>query len=378
MAQPQTSRRLSTFFVYVTMAAYWFAPIRTCPVNCTCVSDPFMVVVCSGQGFTTIPKEIPKNTVTLNLAYNKISVLDLRTLYDLESLERVDFSSNEIKTIHGSFESFKKLYIIDLSRNNIEAIPWTTFRNVLPQMNVLHLGGNPFNCDCNQRDTDQCDCSGDIFQCTCTCTMQWLQEQVKEYPNLGWDVTCQNPVTVRGKAIEEVTFMPHGYPVGNGVAEVPQNNEQGEHYNEENGQTVGNLVRALEVFDDGAIDEDKFDFFLQSSEVTSQNPEETSNQGPVHYNNEDIPEETRTFLRLIASKLNLDLFPLENEEAEAQRLKKITSYQTRSMLEGSSGSPGFDKNGNAILLHKRVPVRHRRRSTPRKSGYKYTLKGRLY
>ncbi|CAH1248843.1 DMBT1 [Branchiostoma lanceolatum] len=84
-----------------------------------------------------------------------------------------------------------------------------------------------------------------------------------------------------------------------------------------------NLVRALESFDDGAIDEDKFDFFLESSEMRAENPGEPTNKEPVHYNNEDIPEDEQTFLRLIASKLKLDLFPLENEQAEAQRLKKI-------------------------------------------------------
>ncbi|XP_035662084.1 uncharacterized protein LOC118406261 [Branchiostoma floridae] len=207
MARPYTGSHLSTtFFVGVTMAAYLIAPIRTCPVNCTCTPDPFMVVICNGQDFTEIPENIPKNTVTLSLSYNKITILDLRTLYGLESLERVDFSSNKIKTIHGSFESLKNLYIIDLSNNNIEVIPWTTFGN-LSQMNLFKLTGNPFNCKCDQG-KDLCDCSGNIFRCTCN--MQWLQVQVQKYPTLSWDVTCENPAKVRGKSIEVVTFVPHG------------------------------------------------------------------------------------------------------------------------------------------------------------------------
>ncbi|CAH1277381.1 Hypp9591 [Branchiostoma lanceolatum] len=51
--------------------------------------------------------------------------------------------------------------------------------------------------------------------------------------------------------------------------------------------TVGNLVKALEAFDDGAIDEDKFDFLLEPPKVTPQNKEEPINKEPRHYDNEE-------------------------------------------------------------------------------------------
>ncbi|XP_078620803.1 uncharacterized protein LOC144887442 [Branchiostoma floridae x Branchiostoma japonicum] len=514
MAFLHTGDRLSTFFVGVTMAAYLIAPIRTCPVNCTCTPDPFMVVTCNDKGFTELPEEIPKNTVTLSLSYNKITILDLRKLYDLESLKRVDFSSNKIKTIYGSFESFKNLFIIDLSYNNIEVITWKTFGN-LSQINLFKLTGNPFNCDCNQWNTDLCDCSEDILKCTCN--MQWLQVQVQKYPTLSWDVTCENPAKVRGKTIEEVKFTPYwcetkyhrivgltvgvglpvlvliitaivllcrrrpyrcwntcrrrrmlgeSYshlktaegdslspsarkneadrenarngedttahrrpePVGNDEAEIHSENEQDgpeeenkvdqpvevhcpdepevypdqenivnpehrsvserlppeianmvvteqllntlamnlgnewenlaidlglkraevETIKEDNTgktnvqklnmllawkakqktkATIGHLVKALEVFGEGAIDEDKYNFFLEPSEATDQDPEEPSNTGPQRYDIKDLPQESQEFHRLIASKLKINLFPLADKEAETQRLKNISEWK---------------------------------------------------
>ncbi|XP_035661701.1 uncharacterized protein LOC118405955 [Branchiostoma floridae] len=61
--------------------------------------------------------------------------------------------------------------------------------------------------------------------------------------------------------------------------------------------------------------------------VTTQNPEDPSNTGPQRYDNEDIPQETQAFLRLIASKLKINLFPFADKEAETQRLKKISEWK---------------------------------------------------
>ncbi|KAI8496084.1 hypothetical protein Bbelb_259250 [Branchiostoma belcheri] len=53
------------------------------------------------------------------------------------------------------------------------------------------------------------------------------------------------------------------------------------------GATVGNLVRALEAYDD-TIDEDKFDFFLdETPEEPSNNTQISETSGPRHYQNED-------------------------------------------------------------------------------------------
>ncbi|XP_066264584.1 uncharacterized protein [Branchiostoma lanceolatum] len=323
MARPHTGT-LSMLLIYVTIAAYWFTPIQTCPVNCTCVAQPFMVVLCSGQGFTTIPKNLPKNTVTLNLAYNKITVLDLRKLYDLESLERVDLSSSEVKTIHGSFELFKNLSIINLSQNNIESILWTTFGNVLSRISVLHLGDNPFNCDCNKWDTDLCDCSGNIFRCTCN--IQWLKEHVEKYPSLGWDIKCESPASVRGKAIIDVTIMPHGcetkYQTIVGLA----------------GSlfliAIVGLIVTLICRKKVSCCHSKTQGGSYSRLETETPPARASPSPSVRMSGTDEEEapnaaEKRTFLRLIASKLKLDLSPLDNEEDEVQRLlKKISEWKT--------------------------------------------------
>ncbi|XP_078702614.1 uncharacterized protein LOC144928286 [Branchiostoma floridae x Branchiostoma belcheri] len=196
----------AALFIFTTIAAYLISPIRSCPTNCTC-SDTYgeMVVACGGEGFTSIPDptRLPRNTKILNLSHNKITVLDLRVLYELASLERVDISSNEITTIHGSLERFKKLFVIDLSQNKIESIHWKTFGNILAQFNTFKLGGNPFNCDCDPGNSDLCDCNSGNGS-YCMCNMKWLQEHVEKYPNLSWDITCQNPVAFRGKPIEDV------------------------------------------------------------------------------------------------------------------------------------------------------------------------------
>ncbi|CAO2605989.1 Leucine-rich repeats and immunoglobulin-like domains protein 1 [Lemmus lemmus] len=133
-----------------------------CAAACTCAGDS---LDCSGRGLTTLPRDLPSWTRSLNLSYNKLSEIDSGVLEDLTNLQEVYLNNNEltaipslgaasahvvslflqhnkIPSVDGSqLKSYLSLEVLDLSLNNITEIRSSCFPNGL-HIRELNLASN--------------------------------------------------------------------------------------------------------------------------------------------------------------------------------------------------------------------------------------------
>ncbi|KAH0502448.1 Leucine-rich repeats and immunoglobulin-like domains protein 1, partial [Microtus ochrogaster] len=133
-----------------------------CAAACTCAGDS---LDCSGRGLTTLPRDLPSWTRSLNLSYNKLSEIDSGGFEDLTNLQEVYLNNNEltaipslgaasahvlslflqhnkIPSVDGSqLKSYLSLEVLDLSLNNITEIRSSCFPNGL-RIRELNLASN--------------------------------------------------------------------------------------------------------------------------------------------------------------------------------------------------------------------------------------------
>ncbi|XP_057620860.1 leucine-rich repeats and immunoglobulin-like domains protein 1 [Chionomys nivalis] len=133
-----------------------------CAAACTCAGDS---LDCSGRGLTTLPRDLPPWTRSLNLSYNKLSEIDSGVFEDLTNLQEVYLNNNEltaipslgaasahvvslflqhnkIPSVDGSqLKSYLSLEVLDLSLNNITEIRSSCFPNGL-RIRELNLASN--------------------------------------------------------------------------------------------------------------------------------------------------------------------------------------------------------------------------------------------
>ncbi|XP_036373471.1 leucine-rich repeat and transmembrane domain-containing protein 2 [Megalops cyprinoides] len=169
-----------------------------CPSACVCNSTE---VDCSGRGLVALPTlSLPPGTRTLLMPNNRLSSLPADTFANLTSLERLDLSNNFLDNLPASlfrelgnltdlelrnnsltaldrelFQGLSQLRRLDLSLNGLSSVPlgllddlqgltWLSLATnrlhalerpafePLANLQFLHLGGNPWECDCNLRD----------------------------------------------------------------------------------------------------------------------------------------------------------------------------------------------------------------------------------
>ncbi|XP_032893166.1 asporin [Amblyraja radiata] len=135
----------------------------TCPLNCVC---QVRVVQCSDAGFKSVPANIPKGTVMLDLQNNKINEIKEGDLKNLPSLYALFLVNNQISKIHPkAFRSIKHLKLLYLSWNLLPQIPNNLPTSILELridgneikkiqkgdfqgmkfLHVLEISGNPFD-----------------------------------------------------------------------------------------------------------------------------------------------------------------------------------------------------------------------------------------
>ncbi|CAH1249626.1 SLIT2 [Branchiostoma lanceolatum] len=181
-------------FVALSVSRTWCA--SSCPPNCSC--EEYVVelnVVCSGNGSKTIPDDLPLDTTYLTLTGFKLPVLDLRVFGGLKKLRGLRLVSDEIAQIEGTLEMFTYLHEVDLSKNKLTSVSPRTFGNTAKSLGLVDLDGNPFHCDAHcgglLSDSEQCDCSINMFDCICN--IEWLKEQVKQRPSVWVGIRCHVP-----------------------------------------------------------------------------------------------------------------------------------------------------------------------------------------
>jgi Leucine-rich repeat (LRR) protein len=102
----------------------------------------------SHNQITTVSRDFFKNLSnlkTLLLSDNRLSEFDSKTFSDLMKLERLDLSSNSI-SIDKAFIEHDNLLELNLDKCNLEEIPAESFEE-LKNLETLTLSDNPFNSD---------------------------------------------------------------------------------------------------------------------------------------------------------------------------------------------------------------------------------------
>ncbi|XP_046914205.2 slit guidance ligand [Dermatophagoides farinae] len=189
-----------------------------CPYQCSCQDG---VIDCRNRNLTRIPNFIPDNAIEIRLEQNSITEVPSRAFSSYRQLGRIDLSKNNISRIaedafhglkslnalflfgneitdlpealfkglaniqllllnknrikclrRGIFADLKHLNLLSLYDNNIQSLAEGIF-DPLINIQTLHLGRNPFICDCNLR---------------------WLSNYLRERPNLETsDARCEEP-----------------------------------------------------------------------------------------------------------------------------------------------------------------------------------------
>lgn len=114
--------------------------VQGCPSGCQC-SQP-QTVFCTARQGTTVPRDVPPNTVGLYVFENGITTLDTGSFAGLPSLQLLDLSQNQIASLpSGVFQPLANLSNLDLTANRLHEITNETFHG-LRRLERLYLGKN--------------------------------------------------------------------------------------------------------------------------------------------------------------------------------------------------------------------------------------------
>ncbi|XP_077436384.1 leucine-rich repeat-containing protein 3 [Vanacampus margaritifer] len=124
------------------------ASASSCPSGCHCTEKSGMTVVqCMSRNLAQIPPDLPRDTVALILASNHITKIPNHAFRELNYLQELDLSNNDIETVevaafHGLADS---LLVLDLANNRIQSVPKEAFAHLRAKIN---LSNNPWHCEC--------------------------------------------------------------------------------------------------------------------------------------------------------------------------------------------------------------------------------------
>ncbi|OWK11114.1 VASN [Cervus elaphus hippelaphus] len=114
--------------------------VQGCPSGCQC-NQP-RTVFCTARQGTTVPLDVPPDTVGLYVFENGITTLDTGSFAGLPGLQLLDLSQNQIASLPGGvFQPLANLSNLDLTANRLREITNETFRG-LRRLERLYLGKN--------------------------------------------------------------------------------------------------------------------------------------------------------------------------------------------------------------------------------------------
>uniref|UniRef100_A0A8C5JZY2 Vasorin n=1 Tax=Jaculus jaculus TaxID=51337 RepID=A0A8C5JZY2_JACJA len=114
--------------------------VQGCPSGCQC-NQP-QTVFCTARQATTVPQDVPPDTVDLYIFENGITTLDVGSFAGLPGLQLLDLSQNQITSLPGGiFQPLVNLSNLDLTANKLHEITNETFRG-LRRLERLYLGKN--------------------------------------------------------------------------------------------------------------------------------------------------------------------------------------------------------------------------------------------
>uniref|UniRef100_A0A183K592 LRRNT domain-containing protein n=1 Tax=Schistosoma curassoni TaxID=6186 RepID=A0A183K592_9TREM len=182
----------------------------SCDGICDCSIEG--VANCQSRGLKSIPNDLPKDIMELNLDHNELTSLPLDAFINYKNLRKIVLDNNRISYIHpqafnnlrelsslymssnelGSlpsrlFSQLSNLKILHLSNNRIQTFPRNSFED-LRRLKYLYLVHNPLICDCQ--------------------LAAWLPAFLieKEAGGTQW-ARCAEPLNVQGRHVREL--LPH-------------------------------------------------------------------------------------------------------------------------------------------------------------------------
>ncbi|XP_053733486.1 leucine-rich repeat-containing protein 3-like [Synchiropus splendidus] len=123
-------------------------PVMTCPLSCHCIEKNGMKMVqCMSRNLEAIPPDLPRDTAVLLLAFNHITHIPRHAFRDLNYLQELDLSNNDIETVDvGAFQGLSEsLLVLNLANNRIESVPKEAFTRLRARISLSH---NPWHCEC--------------------------------------------------------------------------------------------------------------------------------------------------------------------------------------------------------------------------------------
>jgi hypothetical protein len=127
----------------VTIAAFLVLRSVTvcmeCPGFCECRDE---ALKCRSASLASVPSDLSGKTVSIDLSFNRISILDKNSFDNMPRLDTVVVSDNIIKLVNPEvFWGLQDLRHLDMHNNNIDYIHPNTFRNN-PSLSKLDLSRN--------------------------------------------------------------------------------------------------------------------------------------------------------------------------------------------------------------------------------------------
>ncbi|KAH9644943.1 hypothetical protein HF086_010151 [Spodoptera exigua] len=182
--------------------------IKPANINCTCIPERLefsgdvitnlVAVDCSQRNLTSLPTDLPHNTVKLNVSYNNIT--SLQTVADdptYEHLRQLILDHNDIPYIL-ELEGTKfidNFMLFSIAYNKLKTIHTYVLSNRFYKTGLaLLIAGNYINCDCNTEKT----------------LKPWLLENFKNIPDYKM-LLCDDKVPVVDLVESQVCHTPRDW-----------------------------------------------------------------------------------------------------------------------------------------------------------------------
>jgi len=200
-----------------------------CPDPCKCSHG---VVDCRNLGLTQVPTDIPSDTVELRLENNQITEIGPHAFQTASQLKRIDLSRNKLRNVSAqAFASNKKLTALILFDNELLTLPSLTLAG-LSDLNMILLNKNNISClsvdvfkhqnkllllslyDNNLRTLPK-----NIFKKLtslasihlgsnpwfCDCKLSWLSQYIRSKSVEASGAACRGPPRLRDTTLESLT-----------------------------------------------------------------------------------------------------------------------------------------------------------------------------
>lgn len=118
--------------------------VATCPRRCECIiRTNLMTVDCRAAGYTRVPRDLPTDTIILNMEGNSLDILRGDSFRDVPNLQQLSLANCRLSEIeYGAFSSLNNLEVLILDRNRLDEVPANIFSSV-PNLKTLGLNDNP-------------------------------------------------------------------------------------------------------------------------------------------------------------------------------------------------------------------------------------------